>query len=71
MSTQTRQVFTVGDIARYHSVARHQVDYILRTLPHIQPFEVAGAVRCFDRQAVDQIGRELSAIDARRAGGAR
>ena len=61
-------LLTPGRIADALGVPLHRVQHILSTRPQIQPSARAGTLRLFDRAAVEQIWRELNAMDARRGG---
>lgn len=59
---------TPGVLASELGVPIHRVEYLLRTRAHIRPAAMAGRVRLYDRQALEALRRELSAL-ADRAGG--
>jgi len=61
------KLWTPGRIARALGEPLHRVQHILSTRPHIRPSARAGTLRLFDSAAVEQIRRELEAIEARRA----
>jgi hypothetical protein len=61
---------TPGVLAELLGVPLHCVIYILRTRPHIRPAARAGRLRLYDNDAIAMVRHELSAIEARRAGGA-
>lgn len=69
MESPPPKLVTVGVIAAELGVPVDRVCQILRRRPHIRPRAYAGNVRLFDNAAIAQVGNELSAIDARRAGG--
>ena len=58
---------TVGVLAAELNAPLHRVLHILRTRFKIRPAAMAGTLRLYDSQAVDQVRRELNAIDARRS----
>lgn len=58
---------TAGAIARSNDRQIHQIQYLLRTRPHITPIGRFGRLRLYDRAAVQLVLQELAAIDARRA----
>jgi hypothetical protein len=60
------QALTVGSIARETNSSLHQVEYVLKTRPYIQPTVRAGRLRVFDRPALDAIRRELQLIAEKR-----
>jgi len=61
---------TPGRIASRLGVPVWRVQYVVSTRG-IRPAAYAGRLRLFDREGVARIRHELSAIDARRAGGVR
>jgi DNA-binding transcriptional MerR regulator len=71
MTRSIPRLATVGEVAKLLRVPLHRVEYVLRSRPHIRPKATAGGTRCFDDDAIAQIRHELTAIDARRAGGGR
>ncbi|MCC5830903.1 MAG: hypothetical protein JJU36_15765 [Phycisphaeraceae bacterium] len=64
------RLLTVGRMAEILGVPVSRVRYVLATRPDIRHCALAGIARLYDRQALARIRHELSAIDARRAGGA-
>lgn len=68
MKTAIPRLATIGEIASALDVRVHQVEYILRTRPHIRPRATAGTARCFDDAAIAAIRHEVNAIAARRKG---
>lgn len=60
---------TPGVIARELAEPLHRIVYVLATRRHIKPVGKAGILRLYDSAAVAQVRHELSAIDARLAGG--
>lgn len=65
----TPQLRTVGTVAAELGQPLHRIVYILATRRHIRPSARAGRLRLFDVEAVAMLRHELSAMDARRAGG--
>ena len=60
------RVNTIGQISTRLKCSVHQVAYVLRTRPHIQPTAIAGTARLFTEDQVAMIRHELNAIAARR-----
>ena len=69
MTASIDSLVTPGDIARILREPLHRVDYILNTRQGIRPMRRAGIVRLFGPEAIDEVRQEISAIDAKRAGG--
>ena len=61
---------TPGVLAAALGEPLHRVLYVLRTRKHIQPTANAGRLRLYDRDAVELLRHELTAIKARQARGA-
>lgn len=68
MTASDPRLATVGKVAQILEVPIHRVEYVLRTRTHIQARATAGAVRCFDDDAIAQIRDELHRIAARKEG---
>lgn len=71
MGTKPPKLVTVGVIAAELGIPVDGVCRILRARPHIQPRAYAGNTRLFDNAAIEQVRRELDALEARRAAGGR
>lgn len=56
---------TLGVLAVDLDEPLHRVQYVLRTRQHIRPTAKAGRLRLYDRDAVELLRCELSAIDAK------
>lgn len=69
MTASINSLVTPGDIARILREPMHRVDYVLNTRQSIRPMRRAGIVRLFGPEAIDEVRQEISAIDAKRAGG--
>lgn len=71
MGTKPPKLVTVGVIAAELGIPVDRVYRILRSRTHIKTRAVAGNTRLFDNAAIAQVRHELTAIAARRDGGAR
>lgn len=69
MAKSVPKLRTLAIVADELGVKPYQVEYVLRTRPHIQPVARAGIIRLFDREAVAAIRHALTAIAARKASG--
>ncbi len=65
-STSPPTLITPGVIASELGQPMHRVLRVLATRPAIRPAALAGRVRLYDRRAIEQVRRELAAIDRRR-----
>ena len=61
---QEPQLITPGAIAREFNQPIHRVLHVLATRPAIRPAARAGRIRLYDRDAVEQVRREIARIDA-------
>ena len=59
------RLLTSGRIAEELGESPQRVLYILATRPHIKPCAKAGAVRLFDRLALDSVRDEIKALQSR------
>ncbi len=57
---------TAGVLAADLGVPIHRVLHVLRTRSHIRPTASAGRLRLYDRAALEQVKKELEAIDSTR-----
>ena len=69
-TSEPPRLCTPGVLVELLGVPLHRVVYILRTRPHIRPAARAGRLRFYDNDAIAMVRHELSAIAARRDGGA-
>ena len=69
MARQTDSSFlTVGTIAGRLNEPIHRVEYAIRTRD-IEPAGIAGNLRIFNEEAIEQVASALREIDIRREGG--
>lgn len=69
MAKQSDSSFlTVGTIARRLNESLHRVEYAIRTRD-IEPAGIAGNLRIFNEDAIEQVATALREIDIRREGG--
>jgi hypothetical protein len=68
MSARPAAAITIGAIARNLREPLHRIEHVLRTRK-IEPVSVAGHVRIFDQDAVEQVAAAIREIDDRRGKG--
>ena len=69
VTTTANTSFTTGKIATQLNEPLHRILYAVRTRG-ISPTSIAGNVRVFEAEQVEQIASALRDIDSRREGGA-
>ena len=58
----SKNLFTIGEIARDLGVSWWKLNYALRINPEIQPVQRVGCYRCYDAKSVEQVRVALEEI---------
>lgn len=68
MTVTIDSLVTPGEIARTLNQPLHRIQHILQTRAHIRPVQRVGIVRAYAAEVIEDVRREIEAIDAKRAG---